>query len=115
MDGGQGTVQFRRALPPSVFSSSWSFVDHYLLPPGASIGPVTKNGMSEVYYVMNGAGTATIGGETAQVRAGDAVPAAINESRSFRNSGSEPLELMVIGVARDMEAKRQFIVRGGRW
>jgi mannose-6-phosphate isomerase-like protein (cupin superfamily) len=115
MDGGQGTVQFRRALPPSVFSSAWSFVDHYLLPPGASIGPVTKNGMSEVYYVMNGTGAATIGGETAQIRAGDAVPAAINESRSFRNSGTEPLELMVIGVARDMDAKRQFIVRGGRW
>ncbi len=114
MEGGQGTVQYRRALPPSVFNSAWTFVDHYLLPPGASIGAVTKNGMSEVYYVMSGSGAATIGTETANIRSGDAVPAAINESRAFRNSGTEPLELMVIGVARDMEAKRQYIVRGSR-
>jgi mannose-6-phosphate isomerase-like protein (cupin superfamily) len=114
MDGGQGTVQYRRALDPSVFASAWSYVDHYLLPPGASFGPVTRNGMSEIFYVMNGAGSATIGNETAQIRSGDAVPAAVNESRAIRNSGSEPLELMVIGVARDMEAKRQFMIRGGR-
>jgi mannose-6-phosphate isomerase-like protein (cupin superfamily) len=114
MDGGQGTVQWRRALDPSVFASAWSYIDHYLLPPGSSFGPVTRNGMSEIFYVMHGSGAAAIGNETAPIKEGDAVPAAVNESRSIRNNGSEPLELMVIGVARDMEAKRQFMIRGGR-
>lgn len=113
-DGGQGTVQYRRALEPSVFSTAWSYVDHYVLPPGASFGPVARSDMSEVFYVMNGAGSAIIGGESAPIREGDAVPAAINENRAIRNTGSAPLELMVIGVAKDMDAKRRFIVSGGR-
>lgn len=113
-DGGEGTVQYRRALGPSVFSTTWSYVDHYVLPPGASFGPVERRDMSEVFYVMNGTGSATVGGDTAPIKEGDAVPAAINESRAIRNTGTQPLELMVIGVAKDMEAKRRFITSGGR-
>ena len=39
MHGGKGTVQYRRALGPDVFSTAWAFVDHMVVPPGASVGP----------------------------------------------------------------------------
>ncbi len=34
MNGGKGTVQYRRALDPSIFQTSWAYVDHLVLPPG---------------------------------------------------------------------------------
>jgi len=110
LDGGQGIAMYRRALDASVFASAWSYVDHILLPPGASLGPVSRKGMSEVYYVMKGEGAATIGGETASIKEGDAVPAAIDENRAFRNTGSEPLEFMVLGIAKDIPTKLAYMV-----
>ena len=109
-DGGKGTVMFDRALDPSVFKTAWSYIDHLLLSPGTSVGPIAKPEMSEVYYVMAGEGTATIGGETAQIKSGDAIPAALGESRAFAPAGNGQLELMVIGVAKDLDAKRIYML-----
>ena len=109
MEGGKGTVMYSRALGPSVFSTAWSFVDHLVLPPGTSVGPVSKPGMAEIYYVLSGEGTATIGGETAKIYKDDAVPAAIDESRAFANTGRAPLDFMVFGIAKDLAAKRAYV------
>ena len=97
--GGEGTARYRRALDPTVFQTNWSYVDHLLLPPRASEGVHHHPGIEEVYYVLNGGGQAQVDGETAEIRKGDAVPVLLNQAHAFKNTGSQDLELMIIGIA----------------
>ena len=48
---------------------------------------------------------------------GDAVPIQLNQAKSFENTGTAPLELLVVGVVRDVNRKYDVVLppaRGGR-
>ncbi len=94
-----GGLQYRRALSPDVFNSTWSYVDHVVVPKGGSTKKERHEGVEEFYYVLSGSGTATVGGESAPIAKGDAVPVLLSEVHSFLG-GTEDLEMMVVGVAR---------------
>jgi mannose-6-phosphate isomerase-like protein (cupin superfamily) len=105
--GATPGVMRRRALSPSVFFTAWSYVDHELVAPGASVPQTATPNMSEAYYVISGDGSVTVNGETVAIRKGDAIPVEPGQAKSFKG-GSAPLELMIIGVAKDMAAKNAF-------
>jgi mannose-6-phosphate isomerase-like protein (cupin superfamily) len=105
MNGGQGTVQYRRALRSTAYFTTWSYIDHLVLPGGTSVGPRSTKHIAEVYYVISGDGIMNLGQEKATIHNGDLIPVRLSESRSLANPGSEPLKLLVVGVAKDMAAK----------
>src|SRR5687767_15729748 len=110
-------VLSRRVLGPSVFTTTWAYIDHVLVPPGASTPELAHDSVGEAYYVLAGAGHLTVKGstsETAPVRTGDALPIRLGEASLFTNTGPEPLELFVMGVAKDMAAKTQLLTVGAR-
>ena len=110
-------VLTRRVLGPAVFSTLWSYVDHVLVPPGATTAELPHDSVGEAYYVLGGAGTISVKGTasgTEPVRTGDAIAVRVGESTQFTNSGPAPLELFVMGVARDMAATTQLLTGAQR-
>jgi mannose-6-phosphate isomerase-like protein (cupin superfamily) len=110
-------VLSRRVAGPAMFSTTWSYIDHVLVPPGTSTPELPHDGLAEAYYVLGGEGTMSVAGVapgTTAVRAGDAIPVRIGEATRFTSTGSTPLELFVMGVAKDMAAKTQLLVGAQR-
>ena len=107
-------VMTRRAGAPTIFASPWAYIDHVLLQPGAATPVLAHDAIAEAYYVLAGIGTVTVGNETAPVGKWDAIPVRLGDSSSFTNTGTEPLELLVYAVAKDMESKLAMMAAGGR-
>jgi mannose-6-phosphate isomerase-like protein (cupin superfamily) len=92
-------VQYRRALEPEIFQTNWAYVDHLLLPAGASEGRHRHAGVEEIYFILRGEGEVHVEDETAPIRKDDAVPVRLNQAHSIRNTGLQPLEIMIVGIA----------------
>jgi mannose-6-phosphate isomerase-like protein (cupin superfamily) len=110
-------VLSRRIAGPAMFSTTWSYIDHVLVPPGSVTPELPHDAVAEAYYVLAGEGRISVAGGaagTAPVRPGDAIPVRIGETTRFTATGSVPLELLVMGVARDMAAKTQLLTSAVR-
>ncbi len=105
-------MQTQRGFGPAVFATAWAYVDHVLVAPGASTTPNAHELVGEAYYVLAGSGSVTIGSESAPVGKWDAIPVKPGETSAFQNTGAEPLDLLVVGVAKDMDAKHEILVAG---
>lgn len=99
MNGGEDTVFYRRTLGPGAFESNWAFLDHLLIPVGSSVGRHFHSGVDEVYFVIKGKGRVRVNDEFADIAYGDAVPVRAGEIHSLESSATEPLEMVVYGIA----------------
>ena len=107
--GAKGTVRYRRLLDPAIFQTAWAYVDHLVLAPGSATATQALADLGETFYVVAGEGKITVGSESAAIVAGDAIPVRMGEGKSFEQSGAEPLELLIVGVARDAANKYDIV------
>src|SRR6187401_2782889 len=75
-------ILYRRILGPDVFSTSWDHVDHVVIPTGSKTEPRQLQGIEEVYYVIKGSGTFSIGSASSAIVADDAFYGLLGERLS---------------------------------
>ena len=92
-----------------MFTTPWAYVDHVLLAPGTTSPAKAHDTVGEAYYVIAGSGRVTSAPKLRPLGRRDD-PAPPGETSTIVNAGSEPLELLVIGVAKDFEAKMALIL-----
>ncbi len=92
-------VLYRRALGPEVFSTNWNYVDHMIIPAGKTTGPHVMAGAEEVYYIIKGSGNFVANGASKAIVKDDSFAGLLGETIELANTGTEDLEVLVIGIA----------------
>lgn len=67
-----------------------------VLPVGAEVVRHFHRETEEIYYVLSGDGEMTVGEETEKVSAGDAVFIPKNHIHTLKNTGSEPMKILLV-------------------
>jgi mannose-6-phosphate isomerase-like protein (cupin superfamily) len=67
-----------------------------ILPAGAAVGRHHHLETEEIYYILCGAGRMTVGDETREVEAGDAVFIPRGQAHTLENTGQEPMTILLV-------------------
>lgn len=67
-----------------------------VLPVGASVGRHYHVETEEVYYILNGTGRMTVGDETREVTAGDAIFIPRRAAHTLENTGQTPMTILLV-------------------
>jgi mannose-6-phosphate isomerase-like protein (cupin superfamily) len=94
--GGEGRIQFARIAESGAIAGGCNFIDHAVVPPGASIGRHRHAADEEEFYlVLEGEGRMWRNGESFTVEAGDLVRNPPGGEHGLVNTGAGPLRLFV--------------------
>ena len=66
------------------------------LPSGCAVTPHRHREIEEIYYLVAGRGLMTVGNETCEVATGDAVYVPRGHRHTLKNTGSEPIKLILV-------------------
>lgn len=67
-----------------------------ILPAGAAVAPHHHLETEEIYYITHGSGRMTVGDETREVSAGDAVFIPRGQTHTLENTGREPMTILLV-------------------
>jgi mannose-6-phosphate isomerase-like protein (cupin superfamily) len=67
-----------------------------MLPPGCAVTPHRHRQIEEIYYIVSGRGLMTVGDETREVEAGDAVFIPRGQRHTLENTGAGAIKLILV-------------------
>jgi mannose-6-phosphate isomerase-like protein (cupin superfamily) len=83
-----------------------------LLPPGCAVTPHFHAETEEIYYVIAGTGLMRVGDEEAEVGPGDAVFIPRGNVHTLRNTGAEPMRIVLVCGPAFSRADERFVETG---
>jgi mannose-6-phosphate isomerase-like protein (cupin superfamily) len=81
------------------------------MPAGKTFAPHYHEDMQEMFIILGGEGEIAIGGERADLNAGDSVLIDAREVHEMRNRGQEDLEYLAIGIAGGVGGKTVVVAQ----
>lgn len=103
--GGRGDIENWHLFESEDWESNLTIIGFDVLPPGTSIAEHPHYNEEKLYLVLEGTGIAIVDGEEQAVASGDAIPLRAGSSHGIRNSGTEPMMILVIECKLTREAK----------
>jgi mannose-6-phosphate isomerase-like protein (cupin superfamily) len=67
-----------------------------VLPPGRAVAAHHHRELEEIYYILSGSGRMTVGEQSSEVTAGDAIYVPRGHRHTLENTGDEPIRLLVV-------------------
>lgn len=95
---GDGFIEVSRPFISPDFIGPWHFIDHAVLPPGASIGLHTHGNNEELYFILEGEGLMTVNEEQRNVAKGDLILNPPGGTHGLENRSNKNLSILVIEV-----------------
>jgi len=96
--GGEGRCQWKQLINGMHLNGPWNCVEYVVIPPTASCGEHTHLRTEEIYYILRGAATMELNGESVELSAGDLVTAPIGTSHGTVNHTGTDMEFFVVEV-----------------
>ena len=98
---GRGPVDLYEIWGRSDFKSNVDFIDRVVVPPNSTIGYHKHGNNEEMYIVLAGEGTMTIGGEPTTVKKGDMILNPAFGEHGLVNASDTDIDLLVIQIGLD--------------
>ncbi len=95
---GQGAVDLYEIWGRSDFKSNVEFIDRVVVPPHSTIGYHRHGNNEEMYIVLDGQGTMTMGSKSVTVEKGDMILNPAYGEHGLVNDSDSPIDLLVIQV-----------------
>lgn len=91
---GTGDVTLEWLLEPTYLKEEMKMFNRMTFPPGASLGLHSHVDNFEIYYILEGEGTAIDDGKEVRVKAGDLIYTADGNTHALINTGKTPLVML---------------------